>query len=120
MYHLQSLTVDEALAKADIHFAKKQYAAESLYLNAAARKGSPVAMRKLGGSYMAGLGVSQNGERAISLLTEAANRGDIPAMKLLGWGYTTDLLGKDAEKSRHWYGMAAEHGDIDARNALQP
>lgn len=82
-----------------------------------AAKGDIKAMGAAGYQYATGKGVTQNRERGISMVQDAANRGDITAMSILSYWYRTKNEANaqlDLAKSHEWAVKAATAGDIDS------
>ena len=84
-----------------------------------AENGDPQAQYELGSVYLNGLGVPQNQESALKLLTLAANQGHVDAQTQLGQCYEEGLgVAKDAHQAVAWYEKAALQGDAVAQTYL--
>jgi TPR repeat protein len=95
--------------------------------DAAAERGGPEALYKLGLKCIEGQGVAknnkwaveQNNKRAVKQLTKAAEQGYLPAHLKLGFMY---LNGEGVEASswraKEWYSKAAEQGHAEAQYLL--
>lgn len=91
-------------------------------LERSAAAGNRSAERDLGYALVnpQGTGLRPNLERGMRLLTQAARRGDVYAMELLGTSYLDGSQGvaPDPENARVWLSMAARKGDISSMTAL--
>lgn len=83
--------------------------------------GYPDARRMLGMMYLSGRGVMRNTWRAETLLTQAAEDGDVEAMWSLVRAYHEGGMGlaRDNEKAAFWLGKAYEKGDPKAKAMLE-
>ena len=84
-------------------------------------------MCSLGCDYINGVRVPRDVNRGISLMTKAADLGDIATCGLLGDVYNPELhndydndneAGKDLDKAMYYYGLAAKGGHQQARYNL--
>lgn len=74
------------------------------------------AMRKLGLSYLGGIGVPQSDAKGLELLRMAANMGDVDAMLDLGDAYRNgEHVALDQPAARSWYKKALDHGHIGGK-----
>lgn len=81
----------------------------------------PVALGTLGQACYYGLGCARDRVRAVSLMTRAAEAGDLPSMVQLGriYEHGTSGIPADTALSARWFLRAAEAGDtISAPGAL--
>lgn len=118
-----SALASETLAKARTALENGRYGEARGLLSPLAEKGDPEALLRLGIMYYHGQGVPENEKRAVELLTQSANRGNVEAMYQLGnayaFGSTTQSLVTDADvEAARWYFNAANAGNSDAQYAL--
>ncbi len=87
----------------------------------AAKLGHPEAQYNLGISYIEGIGSEYDAALAAAFFESAANQGVAEAAYNLGLIYENGLLGKAAktEDALLWYKIAADHGNAEAKAALQ-
>ena len=77
---------------------------------------APVALDKLGDSYMYGLGVKKDWDKAAALYRQAAEAGNAAARCSLGYCYEKGQgVEKDAKLAAYWYEKGAEGGDSAAQ-----
>jgi len=82
-----------------------------------AAKGDVKALGDAGFQYATGKGVTQNRERGVGMVREAAERGDKTAMSSLAYWYrnANDVgVAPDRVQSHAWAAKAAAAGDVDA------
>ena len=82
-----------------------------------------IAASLLGSLYAIGRGVARDKNKAIELLTQAAELGSVEACGILGDGYNPRMddrwcVEKDLERTFHYYELAAKGGHDQARNSL--
>lgn len=88
----------------------------SIY-NDAMDKGNNYAMRHVGYCYWYGIGVEKDRSNAIKLYEIAANNGCIDSQFVLGCIYETEDC-KDSDKALHYYKLAADQGNEEARRYI--
>lgn len=99
----------------------RQDDAEALaWLEPAARDGDANAEYYLALFYVDGLGgVTRDAVRAADLMLTAAQAGDVRAMYRAGQNYEIGQgVPRDIIEARHWYRLAADGGDVAARDRL--
>jgi TPR repeat protein len=109
--------------KTDVLLERAQQALNSGDFSSAARllekAGTPDAKVQLATLYKNGLGVSQDNQKAVSLLTDAANAGSPLAQNMLGlWYANGDGVPADPTAAISWYRKAAQQGNPDAASLL--
>jgi TonB family protein len=88
------------------------YTLARAYLELAAEKHYPLALRRLGYIYQNGLGVSQDYEKAMKFFSEAADSGDSYAqmakgyMYVMGWGVAVNKV-----TAAKWYQKSADQNN---------
>lgn len=81
------------------------------WVSEAAKEGSLLALRAIGGAYMKGDLVEKNPLRAIRFLEQAAKAGDSQAQYDVGFHYSTgEHITEDFEKAERYLRMSAEQG----------
>jgi TPR repeat protein len=89
------------------------------FVEAAATKGDPKAMRRLGMCYRFGKGVEQRQETAIQLLARAAERADPKAMVELAFCLENGIgMDRDAMRAQALYAAAADSGNPTGMNGF--
>lgn len=88
------------------HAANKKLAV--IWLTKSAASGNPRALTKLGGLYIAGLGVDKDEAKGVALLNKAVEQNDTAAMLALG---DLELAKGDSTKALEWYNRAVNLGD---------
>jgi enhanced entry protein LpnE len=79
-----------------------------------AKAGDSNAIIDLATRYGTGKGVSKDGKKALSLLSEAAAKGNTQGLFLTGAAYANGLVGpKDQIQARKWYERAAAAGNMN-------
>jgi TPR repeat protein len=90
------------------------------YLRPWVKKKKAWAQNMMGQMYYNGVGVKQSYKMAKMLLEQAAQQGDVGAMKSLGFMYEHGQgVQRDLKKAREWWTKAAAQGDEQAIKNLK-
>ncbi|MDP2995446.1 MAG: tetratricopeptide repeat protein [Anaerolineales bacterium] len=101
---------------------EERYSDAARLLKPLADKGEPEAMAHLGFLYQVGFGVDRDVNKAVDLLTKAAELGIGVAAHNLGTLYLTGYpdIELDHEKSQQWFQRARELGFLHSAGHFKP
>lgn len=113
------MSVSEATDKGVEAYNRSEFVTALPLLQSAASQGDAKAQFYLGLMSFAGLGVPQNIDQCISMLTKSADGGYVEAEVVLGEMYSLGKgVSKDRAKAAVWYERAADHGSAAAQAFL--
>lgn len=94
---------------------------ELIWLEKASELGHRESQTRLGATYLTGLVVPRDVEKAISLLDRASEQGDLTAQLILGGLYANGdgVVDVDYDKARFYFAKAADQGSLEAKEALE-
>ena len=96
------------LAAANAAYEQRDYSTAYQKYESLAQAGYPEAQHLLARMYMKGLGVVQDGGKAITWYEKAAAQGDANSQTVLGWYYLTGRgVSTDYGQARRWLEKAA-------------
>lgn len=98
---------------------KQDYAQALVWFRRAAAKGFADSEFNIGVMYFNSQGVRRDDFEVVKWVTLAASRKFSPAEFRMGQMYEKGVIfAKDLSAARHWYGLAAKHGDKNAPRSL--
>lgn len=90
------------------------------YFQKAAELGMARGLNALGNSYLSGEGIPADEEKGVALIREAAEKGNMQALRNLGYFYADGKYGfpKDSARAKEYLKKAVEAGNDSAANKL--
>jgi tetratricopeptide (TPR) repeat protein len=114
-----SISANEAVAKADAAYDRKDYAEAMRWYYKAVDQGNVYAQNGIGVLYLNGLGVAQDYAEGMRWFRRAADQGDARGQELIGEVYLNGWgVAQDYAEAMRWFRKAADQRDSPAETNI--